>query len=489
MANILDISYPSNSSSTDDFRVSFSKNLPSGVDSNFFKIIPAIGTGMAVSQSGGLLNIQSGTTANSETVIRSNKAFSNDVFFRYGLSMSQRIANHSVFVELVDIIGDGLSVNITSTTTAVVTIPNNPFTVDNIGQSMYVANYTGAATFVSGRYPIASVSGNDVTFTVSGFTTGTGTVSLFGYNYHHVLYDGTTVTSAKYDTQRKGYAGGDSVVSINSTTAPGHSGIISIVNGLAAYQDHGALGGTASIRSDRTANIPVDVDKLFIQFRVLNGPAAPASTTLASINYVSVINADTPTVSIAGVLPTSANTPLPVNIQSGSVNLGTGGTGATSLGKAEDAVSASGDTGVAILGVRVTGTPTVQTSAVGDYGFPALNSEGKVIVSNFAADELSWQANPVTLTTTASTALKAAAPAGIRNYLTDVTIANTSATGVRVDVLDNATVIRSFWSPPTSTITQAFGMSIKSTAATALNVQLSAAVTDVRVSANGYIGV
>ena len=118
-----------------------------------------------------------------------------------------------------------------------------------------------------------------------------------------------------------------------------------------------------------------------------------------------------------------------------------------------------------------------------------IDQEGKQVQSPYAAQEVAWQANPVTLTTTTSTALKAAAAAGIRNYLTDITIANTSATGVRVDILDNATVIRSFWAAPTSNVTQSFSMPLKGTAATALNVQLSAAVTDVRVSGNGYLGV
>ena len=126
-----------------------------------------------------------------------------------------------------------------------------------------------------------------------------------------------------------------------------------------------------------------------------------------------------------------------------SLNGMTPGSSATNLGKAEDAVHASGDVGVEILGVRVPATPASQTSANGDYGALAINTEGKLVVSVGAADELGWQANPVTLTTTTSTALKAAAGAGIRNYISDITIANTSATGVRVDILDGATVIRS----------------------------------------------
>lgn len=165
------------------------------------------------------------------------------------------------------------------------------------------------------------------------------------------------------------------------------------------------------------------------------------------------------------------------------------GTGATNLGKAEDAVAASGDTGVATLGVRIPTTPAAQTSAAGDYGTQAIDQEGKTVVTPYAGMEQSWQTNPVVLSTTASTALKAAAAAGVRNYITDIDIANTSATGVRVDILDNATIIRSFWVGPTSHVTRTFSLPIRGTAATALNVQLSAAVTDVRVSANGYIGI
>lgn len=54
------------------------------------------------------------------------------------------------------------------------------------------------------------------------------------------------------------------------------------------------------------------------------------------------------------------------------------GTGATNLGKAEDAPSANGDTGVGALFVRTPASPTAQTSTDGDYGFPALDQFGDV---------------------------------------------------------------------------------------------------------------
>lgn len=234
--------------------------------------------------------------------------------------------------------------------------------------------------------------------------------------------------------------------------------------------------GSATIASAATGVWQADVSGA-LKARI-TGLAAMTGTAQV---YLRATTADG-IISLGAPLPAGGNT-------IGAVNLGTGGTGATSLGKAEDAAHASGDTGVAVWGVRVPTTPAAQTSAAGDYGSLAVDQEGKQVQTPYAAQEHSWQANPVTLTTTTSTALKAAAAAGIRNYLTDITIANTSATGVRVDILDNATVIRSFWAAPTSNVTQSFSMPLKGTAATALNVQLSAAVTDVRVSGNGYLGV
>jgi hypothetical protein len=63
-----------------------------------------------------------------------------------------------------------------------------------------------------------------------------------------------------------------------------------------------------------------------------------------------------------------------------TANLGTGGTSATSLGKAEDAVAASGDTGVAVLAVR-RDTPTSDVSAAGDYATLQVNSTGSLWVT------------------------------------------------------------------------------------------------------------
>lgn len=93
----------------------------------------------------------------------------------------------------------------------------------------------------------------------------------------------------------------------------------------------------------------------------------------------------------------------------------------------------------------------------------------------------------LTLTTTTSTALFAAAGAGIRHAVTHIHVSNTSASTVRVDILDGSTVIWSTYAAASGGGAEAdFSLPLLGTAATALNAQSSAAVTDVRVSAVGY---
>ncbi|MES2864089.1 MAG: hypothetical protein V4666_08225 [Bacteroidota bacterium] len=68
----------------------------------------------------------------------------------------------------------------------------------------------------------------------------------------------------------------------------------------------------------------------------------------------------------------------------GTLTAVTPGVTATNLGKAEDAVHANGDTGVAFFGVRQDQTPNVPaTSATGDYGFLGLNRWNAALVAGY----------------------------------------------------------------------------------------------------------
>jgi len=89
-------------------RIGFSKAISGGVDPDYFAN-PAIGSGMTVNQLNGNLVITSGTTARSETIIRSLGSWKGGIRLRARTTLSQRIVNQNFIVELVDVIGDGLA--------------------------------------------------------------------------------------------------------------------------------------------------------------------------------------------------------------------------------------------------------------------------------------------------------------------------------------------------------------------------------------------
>jgi hypothetical protein len=216
----------------------------------------------------------------------------------------------------------------------------------------------------------------------------------------------------------------------------------------------------------------------------------------------------------------------------------TPGTAATALGKAEDAASVGGDTGVFALGVRNDaqgattsadgdytqistdpagnlrivgnigpgvadqGTPvgmglharTTNPTAVADGQRVAARSDkiGRAAVVPYQVRDLVTQ-NNITLTTTAETTLIAAGGASIFNDLTTVILSNTSGTAVRVDFRDaTAGTVRFsiFLAATGGGAVVAFSCPWKQTTANNnWTAQLSAAVTDVRIAAQAAINI
>lgn len=89
------------------------------------------------------------------------------------------------------------------------------------------------------------------------------------------------------------------------------------------------------------------------------------------------------------------------------------GTGATNLGKAEDAVHASGDTGVMALAVR--NESFASYGADGDYCPIAVNRWGNVYVTNNGGDPLVVASHAVTNAGTFAVQVSSAIPAGTNN--------------------------------------------------------------------------
>lgn len=306
----------------DQVKWSFAKVVAAnGIDTEYGTLLQT-GSGMAVSQSSGNLVITTGTTAYSETVIRSVTPFSGSGVVRYGLRLSQRIAQNNFAVEFVDVIGDGLAMTINSATSVTVTKTAHGFTSENIGNGIWIG-LISVASCLTQRAVIASVTTDTITLTVSGFpASGSGTCSLFGWNYHQVIYSGTGATAlgTGYVTQRKGWANA-AVNATISTTASGHIGILETSRGLdAAFLDQVQASGTstqATQRATANQNIP-DVDvQLYLQIRAFNGSSAPATTTTLTMGFVDAQMYDPHMVNVAGIQSFSGKNAVQV---SGSVS-------------------------------------------------------------------------------------------------------------------------------------------------------------------------
>ena len=152
--------------------------------------------------------------------------------------------------------------------------------------------------------------------------------------------------------------------------------------------------------------------------------------------------------------------------------------------------------GAGAQGATVTGNPlrngrraaTTNPTAVTDgQNVDALADKlGRTAVTIGHVRDQVTDSGVITLTTTTETTLLAAAGAGVFTDLTAITLANTSATAVRCDVRDvtAGTVRWTFEVPASGTTGLSWTRPLKqATANSAWTVQLSGAVTDVRICA------
>jgi hypothetical protein len=422
---------------TDIDRIGFAKAISNGVDTDMFTLRQT-GSGMTVNQTGGNLVITTGTTARSETIIRGLNSYSGGIRARIQSLLSQRIANQQFFFELVDVVGDSLAYTINSATSITVTLPASfGLSSQNIGQSMTLQQFSGTGTFLSGRYPIASVSGNDATFTVSGFAAGTGTLSAVGWNFYRLEYSGTTVTNALWDTGRNGYASGNTTATINTTASPGHMAIMTANDGQASLLDQ-LVASTAAIqttnRAQRVVMVPDDA-QVYLQIRILNGSTAPASTTTWTIGQVSVGHFEAESVIVQDLRPVGVSTAIPVEITR-SVTIASGTTAVTMATNtpvgnvAHDAV----DSGAPLkMGAKAYTTNPVAVASA-DRTDLIADKQGKLISVGSIRDLKGSQKTTITSSTSETTIITAVASVFLDVY--SLMLTNTSATACNVTIKD-----------------------------------------------------
>lgn len=292
---------------------SFAKVYANAIDTTKGTLIRT-GSGHTVNQTGGNLVITAGTTANAETVIRTLDSWSGALTFWESTTLSQRIVNNNFYLELVDVIGDSLAYNIVNTTTVDVTKNGHGFTAINVGQRMDLCALSSVGVPMEGV--IASIpDANTIRFTVSGYpASGSGTLSLTGWNKIELNYTGTSATAVAFNTRRQGYQN-TAVSSTINTSASGHIAAVNVTGGVASLADQVLTSaGVLANRSAWKLNVPEQGIELYLQIRAKNGTTNPASGTTWTIGMVRVEDYIAQQVEITNTRQQSIGNSLPVNV-------------------------------------------------------------------------------------------------------------------------------------------------------------------------------
>ena len=459
------------------WRSGFSKVLAATWDPQDWTLVGAIGAGQSANQAAGAGNIVAGTTANAETLFRSKFKCVGPMQFRAWMQLPNRQVNQSFYAEMVDVIGDLLAFTILSTTSVQVFIPGHTFTTENIGQSMTLGAVQGTAV-IPGRYAIAAVDASSVTFTVTaGPASGSGTCSLFGWNFARITLDGAVGASAKFDCARNGWATGDTTITINTSASPGTLVKVSLLENFAYVFDQlsasSTTGGFAQ-RGSRARNLPDDDVELYLQFRVLNGTTAPGINTTLTVDSVAIEDVE---VTACEIMPSQGLgngtqvtvTGIPAVTLSGVAN-GVQGAGAHSAAVAGSPVRVGGK------GISAIDT----TIATGDTSDLITDLSGRLINNpDGCIPELAWKfvSAGTAFSATADTAAAAAAGASIRRRALWGRFRNTSATAGYLILKDGATEIDRIPLPAsmTTSVEYQFGPNVRTTANAAFNVACSVA--------------
>lgn len=300
------------------------------------------------------------------------------------------------------------------------------------------------------------------------------------------VFDGTTATQAKYSVQNGSLSPlVSSAVTVVTTAANGiyeiepfadetwfHSGVLDATNSRSnSYRRH--------------QQIPDPNAEYVIRFRWLNGATPPASSTTATIQYLTVQDYAELTAEItAGRGQTTAGQGVGV-IVCGS----TTGTASISVqgDRAHDATVASAGSPFRIAGRGATSAYT--SVANGDVADMITTVQGVQIVRLNQIPELEWSyvAAANGITNSSDVVLAAAAGSGLRRYLTSIQIKNANSNYGEVVIKDGSTIIWRGYLPPNMVNADVITFSdpIKTSANAALSVAVAGGA-QVYVNAQGY---
>lgn len=311
-----------------------------------------------------------------------------------------------------------------------------------------------------------------------------------GLNCLALNFNGTTATQAQYEVQ---FGGNARVTSSASTFVTTASTAIFELEGLiedakfSACTVNAVTARVASFNQHLQAPDPNAVYKL--RLRWLNGGTAPASNTNAVISAVTC----------------HSHSILPIEWADGRGGIQAAQAAPVAVANTP-AVTLTSTTVAGTVANNAAGTPNPQLLAgMGASANPATGTTGRIqqllatllgvlIIKPFSIPEADWSYAALTGGTinTTDVAVKAAAGAGVRNYITGFSIQNASATvATEVVIKDGSTVIWRGYVGTSALLNSAVGINLssplKSTANTAINVACITTGAAVYVNMQGYV--
>jgi hypothetical protein len=375
----------------------------------------AVGTGGSVTVNNNVV-LSSGTTASAETAITTDVAFRVPCRVQVGLTLTQRIANQSFFVELISV-------------DPVTLVPD-------------------------------------------------------GLNVAAILFDGTNVSGVKNRGQFKGGTATDVTYATGATsTARKHE--IELRREEVWFHNTDAVNGTGgrsnSSRRDVVVPDPNAVYKL--RLRWVNGVTPPASSTDATVTFVLIVEGTEIDAQILGGRGTlTAGHALPSYVTNSSFDIAGMISHDSALGTIKP-VHVGGRGRTALFTTPAQDDAIALTQSIG----------GQLIVSKFAPPEATWSYAAASggITNTTDVEAKAAAGAGLRNYVTGLQLRGASATATEFVIKDGATVLWRGHLGASATITGyqcTFDPPLRGTANTALNIACVTTGTQTYANLQGYVG-
>lgn len=154
--------------------------------------------------------------------------------------------------------------------------------------------------------------------------------------------------------------------------------------------------------------------------------------------------------------------------------------------RVEDEALANGH-GLMVMGLQAVNELSQSVSGTNDAAFAKSDLKGALLINDTAPVEQRFQATSAAATDTSDTAILAAGAAGVRHYVTDLIIYNSSAVASVITIKSGSTTLAELYAKANETMPPiSLKAPLRGGAAEALQFQMATTGTNTKVTAIGY---